>query len=125
MLERFLKKASFESYDDFMDNFQLIVPERFNFGYDVVDAWAAEEPDRRALTWTDAHGAERDFSFADMKEASDRTASMLASTGIGRGDRVMLMLKRRWQFWPTMIALHKLGATAIPATRSPKWRCSA
>lgn len=116
MLERFLKKASFESYDDFMANFQLIVPERFNFGYDVVDAWAAEEPDRRALTWTDAHGAERDFSFADMKDASDRTASMLASAGIGRGDRVMLMLKRRWQFWPTMIALHKLGATAIPAT---------
>lgn len=116
MLDRFLKKTSFESYDDFMANFQLIVPERFNFGYDVVDARAALQPDKTALIWTNPKGEERVFSFADMKDASDCTASMLASLGIGRGDRVMLMMKRRWQFWPTIVALHKLGATAIPAT---------
>lgn len=116
MLERFLEKTNFTSYEDFMAGFRLKVPERFNFGYDVVDAWAAEAPDKRALTWTDAHGRASNFSFAEMKEESDRAASMLASLGIGRGDRVMLMLKRRWQFWPAMIALHKLGATAIPAT---------
>lgn len=116
MLERFLKKSAFDSYEDFMAGFELQVPENFNFAYDVVDAWAAEEPDRRALTWVNEHGQERFFSFAEMKAETDRTASFFASLGIGRGDRVMLVLKRRWQFWLSIIALHKLGATAIPAT---------
>lgn len=116
MLERFLRKTEFDSYEDFMANFELVVPENFNFAYDVVDAWAAEEPDRRALTWVNEHGLERSFSFAEMKAETDRTASFFASLGIGRGDRVMLVLKRRWQFWFSIIALHKLGATAIPAT---------
>ncbi|MDE6276702.1 MAG: AMP-binding protein [Muribaculaceae bacterium] len=116
MLERFLKQSSFNSYDDFMSNFELQVPENFNFAYDVVDAWAAEEPERRALTWIDVHGNSRNLSFAEMKAETDRTASFFASLGIGRGDRVMLILKRRVQFWFSIIALHKLGATAIPAT---------
>ena len=116
MLERFLKQTRFASYDDFMKHFHLIVPENFNFGYDVVDVWAAEAPDKICLTWTDSHGAHRSFTFAEMEEATDRTASFFASLGIGRGDRVMLMLKRRYQFWFSIIALHKLGAVAIPAT---------
>ena len=116
MLERFLKKIRFESYDDFMANFELIVPENFNFGYDVVDAWASEAPDKVCMTWCNEHGVRRSFTFADMKEATDRTASFFASLGIGRGDRVMLILKRRWQFWFSIVALHKLGAVAIPAT---------
>ncbi len=116
ILERFLEQTEFADYDDFMRNFRLRVPENFNFAYDVVDAWAALEPDRRALTWTDAHGRRRNFSFAEMKAETDRTASFFASQGIGRGDRVMLILKRRYQFWLSIIALHKLGATAIPAT---------
>ena len=116
MLEKFLEQTEFADYEDFMRSFKLRVPDNFNFAYDVVDAWAATEPDRRALTWTDAHGRRRTFTFAEMKAETDRTASFFASQGIGRGDRVMLILKRRYQFWLSIIALHKLGATAIPAT---------
>lgn len=116
MLEKFLKKTEFDSYEDFMENFAVEVPDNFNFGYDIVDAWAAEEPGRRALTWTNPAGEEHNYTFADMKEMSDRTASFLSSLGIGRGDRVMLMMKRRRQWWPTMVAITKLGATAVPAT---------
>lgn len=128
MIEKFLEKTSFESYDDFMRNFKVKVPENFNFGYDVVDAMARETPDKPALWWTDAHGRERRFTFADIKRESDRTASFFQSLGIGRGDMVMLMLKRRYQFWFAIIALHKLGATAIPAThlltaRDIEYRC--
>lgn len=116
MLERFLKKTGFESYEDFMANFELIVPDNFNFGYDVVDAWAYEAPDKVCMTWCNEHGDRHAFTFSDMKDATDRTASFFASLGIGRGDRVMLILKRRRQFWFSIVALHKLGAVAIPAT---------
>ncbi len=116
MLERFLDKTQFDSYDDFMANFKVNVPEDFNFGYDVVDAWAAEEPDRPALLWTNDRGEEITFTFADIKRESDKTASFFQSLGIGRGDMVMLILKRHYQFWFSIIALHKLGAVVIPAT---------
>ena len=116
MLERFLRQTRFSSYEDFMANFDLIVPDNFNFAYDVVDRRAEEEPSRVALTWTNDRGDERICTFADIKAETDRTASFFASLGIGRGDRVMLILKRRIQFWFSIIALHKLGATAIPAT---------
>ncbi|MBR3830102.1 MAG: AMP-binding protein [Muribaculaceae bacterium] len=116
MLDKFLEKASFESYEDFMQNFKIKVPENFNFGYDVVDAWAEKEPDKKALLWTNDQGEEIQFTFADIKRDSDKTASFFASQGIGRGDMVMLILKRHYQFWFSIVALHKLGATVIPAT---------
>lgn len=116
MLERFLKQTHFESYEDFMHNFHIDVPENFNFGYDVVDRWAEEEPDRPALLWTNEAGQKIQFTFADIKRESDRTAAFLQAAGIGRGDMVMLILKRHYQFWFSIIALHKLGATAVPAT---------
>lgn len=116
MIERFLKQTQFSDYDDFCRNLHIKVPERFNFAYDVVDRWAAEDPARECLLWVDDLGRERHFTFADMKRLSDRTASFFASLGIGRGDRVMLMLKRHPHFWLSMMALHKLGAVAIPAT---------
>ena len=116
MIERFTNRTDFESYDDFAANFQLIIPANFNFAYDVVDAWAAEAPEREALLWTNPEGDERRFSFADMKLLSDKTASFFHALGVPKGTRVMLMLKRHWQFWPAMMALHKLGAVAIPAT---------
>ncbi len=116
MLDKFLDKTTFESYEDFMQSFRVNVPERFNFGYDVVDAWAATHPLKRALLWTDERGVVKEFSFGDMKRLSDLTAGFFSSLGIGRGDRVMLMLKRHWQFWPSIIALHKLGAVVVPAT---------
>ena len=116
MIERFTNRTDFESYADFASGFRLVIPENFNFAYDVVDAWAAEEPDREALLWTNPAGEERRFTFADMKELSDKTAAFFQSLGVGKGTRVMLMLKRHWEFWPSMMALHKLGAVAIPAT---------
>lgn len=116
MLEQFLEKAQFESYEDFMANFKINVPERFNFGYDVVDRWAEKQPDKKALLWTNDRGKVIQFTFADIKRESDKTASFFASQGIGRGDMVMLILKRHYQFWFSIVALHKLGATVIPAT---------
>ena len=116
MVERFLTQTTFASQEDFKHNFHIRVPEHFNYGYDVVDAWAAEEPTRRALCWTNDRGEHIDFTFAQIKEQTDRTASYFQSLGIGRGDKVMLILKRRYEFWFSIIALHKLGAIAIPAT---------
>lgn len=128
MLEKFLDKTKFDSYEDFMENFHVNVPENFNFGYDVVDAWAEKESDRKALLWTNDKGEEIQFTFADIKRESDKTASFFQSLGIGRGDMVMLILKRHYQFWFSIIALHKLGATVIPAThllteKDVKYRC--
>lgn len=116
MLEQFLDKTEFESYDDFMANFKVNVPENFNFGYDVVDRWAETNPDKKALLWTNEQGEVIQFTFADLKRESDKTASFFAAQGIGHGDMVMLILKRHYQFWFSIIALHKLGATVIPAT---------
>ena len=116
MLERFLEQTHFESYDDFMLNYKVCVPEHFNFAYDVVDAWATTHPAKRALLWTNENGTERSFTFAEMKHYSDITASYLHSIGIGRGDVVMLILKRRYEWWWAMLALHKLGAIVVPAT---------
>ena len=109
MLERFIDKTTFESQEDFIKNFKIKVPENFNFGYDVVDAWAEEEPDKKALCWTNDHGEHIDFTFADLKRYTDQTASYFQSLGIGHGDMVMLILKRRYEFWFSIIALHKLS----------------
>ncbi|MUU01265.1 AMP-binding protein [Alistipes sp.] len=116
MVERFLSRTVFTSQEDYIRNFRIRVPADFNFAYDVVDAYAAEEPDKKALLWTDDRGGEIQFTFADMKRETDRTASYFQSLGIGRRDMVMLILKRRYEFWFSILALHKLGAVAIPAT---------
>ena len=116
MVERFLSQTSFVSQEDYRKNLHIRVPENFNFGYDVVDAYAAEQPGKEALLWTDDQGAEIRFTFADIKRESDRTASYFQSLGIGKGDVVMLILKRRYEFWFSILALHKLGAVVIPAT---------
>lgn len=116
MVERFLKQTTFSSQEDYRKNLHIRVPENFNFAYDVVDAYAEEQPDRKALLWTNDRGAEIQFTFADMKRETDRTASYFQSLGIGKGDVVMLILKRRYEFWFSILALHKLGAVVIPAT---------
>ena len=116
MVERFVNRVKFDSYEDFKNNFKLNVPEHFNFGYDVVDAWAKENPNKVALRWTNDQGEHIDFTFADMKRETDKTASYLQFLGIGKGDMVMLILKRRYEFWFSIIALHKIGAVVIPAT---------
>ncbi len=116
MLERFLKQSKFDSLEDFNANFEIKAPANFNFGYDVVDAWAAEQPDKPAMCWTNDKGVCHRYTFAQMKEMTDRTASFFKQLGIGKGDAVMLMLKRHVEFWYSIVALHKLGATVIPAT---------
>ena len=116
MLEKFLNQTTFESQDDFKQNFKIKVPDNFNFGYDVVDVWAAGQPGKKALCWTNDQGEHIDFTFAEIKKYSDMTASFFQSLGIGKGDMVMLILKRRYEFWFSTIALHKLGAVVIPAT---------
>lgn len=116
MLERFVEKTQFTSQEDFVNNLKIKAPEDFNFGYDVVDAWAKEEPNKRAICWTNDKGEHIDFSYADLKEKTDKTAAYFQSLGIGKGDMVMLILKRRFEFWYSIIALHKLGAVVIPAT---------
>lgn len=116
MLERFVEQTHFTSQEDFIANFKVKVPENFNFGYDVVDAWAAEQPDKNALLWTNDKGEHIQFTYADLKKYTDMTASYFQSLGIGHGDKVMLILKRRYEFWFSIIALHKLGAMVIPAT---------
>ena len=116
MLERFVKQTKFTSQEDFIKNFKIEVPENFNFGYDIVDAWAAEQPDKKAILWTNDQGAEHQYTYAELKEKTDATASYFQSLGIGHGDMVMLILKRRIEFWFSIIALHKLGAVVIPAT---------
>ncbi|HCN53932.1 MAG TPA: acetyl-CoA synthetase [Prevotella sp.] len=116
MIERFLTQTHFTSEDDFKQNLHFILPENFNFAYDVMDAWAEEEPNKLALLWTSERGEEIRFTFKDLKEQTDQVASYYQSLGIGRGDMVMLILKRHYQWWLSMLALCKLGAIAIPAT---------
>jgi acetyl-CoA synthetase len=116
MVERFLKQTKFTSVEDYNKNLEFIIPENFNFAYDVMDAWAEEAPERLALLWTNDQGEEIRATFAQLKEQSDQTASYLQSLGIGKGDPVMLILKRRYEWWVIMLALCKIGAVVIPAT---------
>ena len=116
MIDRFLPQTDFKDFEDFKQNYRLQIPEQFNFAYDIVDEWAQKEPNRKALLWTNDKGKCREFTFAEIKEYSDKTASYFQSLGIGKGDIVMAILKRRYEFWFTIIALHKIGAVIIPAT---------
>ena len=130
MLERFVKQTKYTSQEDFIKNFKVEVPENFNFGYDIVDAWAEKQPYKNAILWTNDQGLEHQYTFAELKEKTDATASYFQSLGIGHGDMVMLILKRRIEFWFSIIALHKLGAVAIPAThlltkKDIVYRCNA
>jgi len=116
MLEKYVSGTEFSSYEDFRQNCKILIPESFNFGYDIVDGYAKTTPNKRALVWCNDQGDCAEFSFGELAELSDRAANFLASIGIGKGDMVMMILKRRWEFWVTLVALCKLGAVAIPAT---------
>jgi acetyl-CoA synthetase len=116
MLDTFLSRTRYDSYEDFIENFSINVPESFNFAYDVADEIALREPDRVAVLWCDDKGNEAVFTFGQLKRYSDKAASFFRSVGIGKGDPVMLVLKRRYEFWFCLLGLHKVGAIAIPAT---------
>ncbi|QGY46725.1 AMP-binding protein [Maribellus comscasis] len=116
MIEKYLKQKAFKDFEDFKANYELVIPEDFNFAYDVVDGWAATNPHKRALLWTNDQGQCRTYTFGELKEITDRSAGYFSSLGIKKGDMVMAILKRRSEFWFTIIALHKIGAVIIPAT---------
>ena len=116
MIERFLTQTKFTSEDDYAKHLHFIVPENFNFAYDVMDAWAEEKPDKVALLWTSERGEEVSTTYREFKEQTDRTAAYFMQLGIKHGDKVILILKRHYQWWLSMMALCKVGAIAIPAT---------
>ena len=112
--QRYIQEA-FDS-DGVLENLRIVCPDDFNFGYDIVDDIAVNDPTRRALVWQHENGEERTFTFADIKRLSDKTANYLTSKGIKKGDFVMLILKHSYQFWYISVALHKMGAVVVPAT---------
>ena len=112
--ERFVKETYSEN--GLLTDFKVTAPDSFNFGYDVVDDIAENDPDRRAMVWCNPEGEEHFFSFADMREWSNKTANYLAAQGIKKGDYVLVILRRHYQFWFVATALCKLGAIMVPAT---------
>ena len=107
-----------ETYDEngLLKHLEIDCPDDFNFGYDIVDDIAVNDPERVAMVWEHENGECRRFTFVDIKRLSDKTCNYLASKGIGKGDFVMLVLKHSYQFWFICVALHKMGAIAVPAT---------
>lgn len=117
MLNKFLPRTEFSSYEDFKKNYKLNIPDGFNFAYDVVDEWARVFPDKRALIHYDDETMEKEeYTFADVSRKSSMTANALTRLGIKKGDKVLLILRQRPEVWFTFLALHKIGAVCIPAT---------
>lgn len=116
VLDRFLPRQDFNSYEDFKENYRVNIPESFNFGFDIVDAWAKEEPNKKALVWCDDSDEEKIFTFSDISKKSNQAANFYKSCGIKKGDVVMLILRRRYEYWIAAVALHKIGATLIPGS---------
>ncbi len=116
--DRVYKQYVNETLDEngYLKNITFNVPDNFNFSYDCVDVVAAKSPDKLAMFWVSGSGEERRFTFGDMRKYSNQTANYLRRMGINKGDKVMVVLRRHYQFWFVMTALHKLGAVAIPAT---------
>ena len=117
LASNYLVKTGFESYEDFLRNYYLRYSDNFNFATDVVDAYTRREPDRLALVYCDENGEnERRFTFSEISELSSRCAAYLLSLGIKKKDSVMVILKRRWEYWMIAVALHRIGAILIPAS---------
>ncbi|HHU63625.1 MAG TPA: AMP-binding protein [Clostridiales bacterium] len=121
MLKEFVSR-DFVSYEDFVENYKVKVPENFNFAYDVVDKIAEKNPDKTAIVWCNDLGEEKRITFLELKEYSNRAANFFKSTGVRKGDRVMVILKSRYEFWYCILGLHKLGAVCVPATHMLKTR---
>ena len=117
---RFLAKKNFENYEDYRQNGAPIVPENFNFAYDVIDVIANETPEKTAIIWVDDAGNKRNFTFADLSHMSNAVANYLTSRGLKKGDTVLLFLRRRWEYWILMMAMHKTGIIPIPSTNQLK-----
>jgi len=116
LLHRYLPRIEFDSYEDFKENYKVNVPDNFNFGYDVVDAWAEADENKKALVWCDDHENEKVLTFKDISRLSNKAANFFRSKGVEKGSVVMLILRRRWEYWVCATALHKLGAILIPGS---------
>lgn len=123
-------RTDFTSQEDFEQHYSLNIPERFNFAYDIVDEYARLTPDKPAMIWTNVAGEECRFTFRDMSEKSNQAANFFRSLGLKKGDPVMLVMKRRYEYWFCALALMKLGCIIIPATaqlakKDVVYRCQA
>ncbi len=116
LLDRYLPRIEFDSYEDFKQNYRCNIPADFNFGFDIVDEWARREPDKLALVWCNDHGEEKRFTFTDISRMSNQAAHFFKAHGVRKGTVVMLILRRRWEYWICATALHKIGATLIPGS---------
>lgn len=114
MLNIYQKYCKETFFNGLLENFEAVVPDNFNFAYDVVDEIAKADPDRRAMLWCNPQGEEREFTFGDMMKYSNKAANLFTSYGIKKGDFVGLVMKRHYQFWFALLGLHKIGATALP-----------
>ncbi|HPS82597.1 MAG TPA: AMP-binding protein, partial [Candidatus Limiplasma sp.] len=115
LADRYIR-TDFTSQEDFEKHFQLNIPRHFHFAYDVVDEYARISPDKRAMIWCNVAGQERTFTFGEFSRLSNRAANVFKAQGLTRGDPVLLMLKRRYQYWIAALGLLKLGCVLIPAT---------
>lgn len=116
LLSKFLNRTDFSDYDDFRRNAKLCVPSDFNFGFDVVDEYARLCPEKRALVWCNQKGEEKVITFGEMKDLSLKMCNVISSYGVKKGDFVMSMLNRRWEYWVLVVACCKMGVVLIPAT---------
>lgn len=116
MYRKYINREEFASYEEFRKEYRINIPENFNFAYDIVDAWAAEEPEKKALMYLDDHGFEKEFTFTEISLLSKKAAAFLIKLGIKKGDRVMTFLRRRWEYWVMAVALHRIGAILIPSS---------
>ncbi|MBO5773847.1 MAG: AMP-binding protein, partial [Clostridia bacterium] len=116
LIDRYLEKVDFKDYEDFSCNLKYKPVSAFNFGYDVVDEYARLTPNKRALVWCNNLGEEHSFTFSDISRLSNKVANVLLAHGIKKGDFVMTMLNRRYEYYLVNVACCKIGAILIPAT---------
>ena len=116
LLKNYMPQTEFESYEEFAEKFKIVVPENFDFARDIVDEWARLEPEKIALVYCDDTGFERTFTFTEISERSKKMASYFKSLGIAPGDRVITLMRRRWEYWILAVALHRMGAVLVPAS---------
>ena len=118
--KRFLHKDVFGNYDDYVQNAAPVVPENFNFAYDVIDEIARETPDKLAVLWVNDSGDRKEITFKMLSQWSGAVANFLRTRGVTKGDAVLLFMRRRWEYWVLMMAMHRLGAIPIPSTNQLK-----